>query len=387
MRTKDIYLDYNATTPVDEAVLSAMQPFFCSKFGNPSSSHRYGQAAAAAVERARIQVAALISAKPDEIVFTGGATEGNNQIIASQAKKGMIITSAAEHSSVYEPCRHWAENGANVEFLPVTPRGYPEPDVLETTVSGNVSLVSLIMANNETGILLQNIPVLAEIAHRAGALFHLDATQAVGKIPVNVSITGVDLLTFSAHKIYGPKGIGALYTRRGCQLEPLLFGGGQENNRRPGTQNIPAIAGFGEAAKIAVGRLESDAVHSSLCRDHFESRLLAETPEVKIHGNNTPRLPGTSSVAMPGSDAEKLAIKLDQAGIAVSAGAACSNGTSGASRVLTAMNIPMLEAAGTLRFSFGRMTTIEDVDYVCTTLIRQLKIERAFNKTSGVISV
>jgi cysteine desulfurase len=380
-------LDYNATTPVEETVLAAMMPYLGAKFGNPSSSHRYGQNAAAASERARVAVAGLIGAHPDEIVFNSGATEGNNQIIFGLAPRGKIITSAGEHSSVYEPCRYLAEQGRKIHFLPIAARGFPVLSDVAAALSEGGALVTLIMANNETGIILQDIAAIAELAHQSGALLHLDATQAVGKIPVNIDELGADLLTFSAHKIYGPKGIGALYIRRGCQLPPLLYGGGQENNRRAGTLNIPAIAGFGEAAKIAGDRINSDAAPIAARRDHFEQRLLQEIPEILLHGVNSVRLPNTASVAMPGSDAEKLAIRLDQAGIAVSAGAACSNGRSGASRVLSAMGIPMLEAAGTLRVSLGRNTTLEDVDFAANILIRQLKLERTLNKKSGVINV
>lgn len=374
-----IYCDYNSTTPVDESVVDAMAPFWRGDFGNPASPHRFGRKALAAVEKARHNVARMLGASDDEIVFTSGATESNNMVIQN-ATRG-IITSMTEHGSVYEPCRRLADNGRKVVFLGCDRAGRIALSGLEKALTSDTCLVSLILANHETGVILEYPEKFADAAHNAGALFHLDATQAAGKIPVDVHSLGADFVSLSAHKIYGPKGIGALYVRRGVRLESMMSGGGHESGMRPGTLNVTAIVGFGRAAEMVVEKLDVYAAHYAECRDMLEREILKKHPSAVVHGAGVAGIPNTLNISFPGFDGVKLASALDTAGIAVSTGSACS--TDGISRVILASGASMLEAAGTLRFSVGRGTTFPHIRRIVTALDEILK---KF-KIDGVIDV
>ena len=357
-----IYLDYNATTPVDPAVLERMMPFFDRHYGNPSSKgHAMGWAAEEAVTIAREELAELIGGEAEEIVFTSGATESLNTAIKGIARSRRnhgrhIVTTAAEHSAVVESCRTLEREGFSVTFLPVDENGLVSRARLEEAITDGTTLVAIMWANNEIGS-VNRIDDLAAAAHDRGALFVTDATQAVGKIPVSTG--NVDLLACSGHKFYGPKGVGALWVRRGIDLPPLLHGGGQEDGARSGTVNVPGAVGIGAAASVALGRLAEDASRLSGLRDRLEEELTGRLP-VKINGSGADRLPQTSSITFPGVRAANLLTELRA--LALSAGSACSSGTGKPSRVLKSIGLSDAEALSTIRFSLGRFTTEEEVD-------------------------
>jgi cysteine desulfurase len=360
-----IYLDHNATTPLDPAVLESMTMVLREEFGNPSSLHWFGQRARAALDLARGQVAALIGASPNEVVFAGSGTEADNLAlrgVAGIAKppRTKILYSAIEHHAVVHTAKALGEEGHPVEVIRVGGDGLVDLDDLEARLDETTALVSVMLANNETGV----IQPLAEIARRArakGALVHGDAVQAAGKIPIDVRALDVDLLTLSAHKFYGPKGAGALYVRRGTRLRALLRGGSQEKNRRAGTENVAALVGMGQAAALAASRLAEEAARETALRDDFEARLL-EIPGTQRNGQG-PRVPNTSNVSFEGIEAESLLMALDLAGVAVSTGAACAAGAIEPSHVLRAMGLPSARVAGSLRFSIGRGTTAPDLEH------------------------
>ncbi|OFV86763.1 MAG: hypothetical protein A2V74_08365 [Acidobacteria bacterium RBG_16_70_10] len=359
-----IYLDHNATTPMAPEVLEAMLPFLREGYGNPSSLHWFGQRARAAVEEARARGAAFIGADPSEIVFTGGGSEADNMALRGVAARAReprrkLVCTAVEHHAVLNTAKALRDEGWPVEVVCATDSGRVDLAELRAKVDEATALVSIMVANNETGVLL---PV-GEAAARAkdrGALLHCDAVQAAGKVPVDVGALGADLLTLSAHKIYGPKGIGCLYVRRGTPLSALVRGGGQERNRRAGTENVPGIVGFGVAADLARGHLEADAERLRLLRDRLEASLLA-IPGACRNGEE-PRVPNTTNVSFEGTEAEGLLIALDLAGIAVSTGAACAAGGIEPSHVLRAMGLPPERVQASLRFSLGRGTTAAQVD-------------------------
>lgn len=348
-----VYLDYNASAPlrpaVREAMLAAMRIV-----GNASSVHRFGRAARHEIEAAREKVARLVNARPEQVVFTSGGTEANNLAIAG-AGRPRVVVSAIEHDSAYAAV-------ADAEVAPVRPDGVVDLDSLETMLrrSGPPGLVSLMLANNETGV-LQPVPEAAALAHAAGALIHCDAVQAAGRVPIDVPALGVDLLTLSAHKIGGPQGVGALIVGDDVPLTPMLRGGGQERNRRAGTENMPGIAGFGLAAELARDDLARSNALARL-RDEMEDRIRTILPGVRIFGADARRLPNTSYVAAPGVASETQVMALDLAGIAVSAGAACSSGKVRSSRVLTAMGARPEEASSAIRVSLGAETTAAEID-------------------------
>jgi cysteine desulfurase len=366
-----IYLDYAATTPVDPRVLAAMRPYFDEQFGNAGSVHTFGQAARAAVDDARAAVARLVGAEPREIVFTSGATEANNAAIfgavfARGQTGGHVVTAAAEHHAVLEPCRWLEGRGVALTILPVDGRGAVDPDAVRRALRSDTALISIMHGNNEIGT-LGPVAEIGAIARERGVLFHTDATQSAGVVPIDVRALGVDLLSMSAHKRYGPKGIGALYIRQGVRLEPMLHGGSQERGRRGGTENVPAIVGFGAAARLAVESMPGEPARIASLRD----RLIAGVRVIDgAHLNGDPgrRLPGIVSVSFEDADSESLLLALDLEGVAASSGSACTSGSLEPSHVITALGLPPRLAAGTLRFSLGRWTTAEEVDRVVQVL-------------------
>ena len=372
---KPVYLDYNATTPLTEDVIEAMRPFLGVHFGNPSSQHFYGQITHQAVETARRQVAHLIRAHPNEIIFTSGGTESNNLALRGAARAGNgdknhIITSAVEHPAVTEVCQFMEIEGFEITTLPVDEFGLVSPLDLQSTLRSDTLLVSIMHANNEVGT-IQPIQTLADLAHESGALFHTDAAQSVGKIPVNVEELGVDLLSIAGHKLYAPKGVGALYIREGVRLKKITFGAGQERGLRPGTENVLEIIGLGRAAQGARQDLEANRQHFKTMRDRLEAGLMAALGEenLKVNGHPEKRLPNTLNISFKGMRANDLLEKI-QADVAASAGAACHADQVQISSVLAAMQVPVEWAQGTLRFSVGRMTTPEKIDRAVNAITR-----------------
>ena len=354
-----VYLDHNATTPLDPRVLAAMLPILNEGFGNPSSLHWFGQRARAAVEEARAQAASLIGAAPAEVVFTASGTEADNLALrgvaarAHEPRRKLVVT-AIEHHAVLNTVRALAEEGFRVETVRVDAQGRVDLDDLRARVDDRTALLSIMLANNETGV-VQPVAEAARFARERGALVHCDAVQAAGKVEVDVRALDVDLLTLSAHKIYGPKGVGLLYVRRGTPMQPLVRGGAQERNRRAGTENVAGIVGFGAAALLARESLEADRARLSGLRDGFEAELLS-IPGAARNGAE-PRVPNTTNVSFAGTEAEGLLMALDLVGVAVSTGAACAAGGIEPSHVLRAMGLPPERVQASLRISLGRSTT------------------------------
>jgi cysteine desulfurase len=364
---ESIYLDYNATTPIAREVAEAMAPYLYEHFGNPSSSHPYGVATKRAIERARIQVATLLGCQPTEIVFTSGGTESNNAAIKGVAWAGRdrgrhVVTSAIEHPAVMEVCRWLASQDFRLTVLPVNTDGLVNPADLEQAIDTDTILVTVMHANNEVGT-IQPIAELSAISHRQGVLVHTDAAQSVGKVPVNVDELGVDLLTVAGHKLYAPKGIGALYIRNGVRLAKLLHGANHEADRRPGTENVLEIVGLGQACEIARRDLAGTMIHFKNIRDRLHEGLKRELGKEAVHLNGHPerRLPNTVSLSFRGIKANSLLSNISRQ-LAASAGAACHAEGSEISAVLKAMDVPLEWAVGTVRFSVGRDTTIREID-------------------------
>ena len=363
-----IYFDHSATTPLDPRVLEAMGPYLGGAFGNPSSLHHEGRVARAAVEKARAQVAELIGAEPKEIVFTASGTEADNLAligaVRASGKTGHVVTSAIEHAAVLETCKFLASGGSKITHLPVGGDGIVRTDGLLRALQGKVIIVSIMAANNVVGT-LQPIEELAHLTKLHGVLFHTDAVQAGGKIPLDVKRLNVDLLSLSAHKLHGPKGIGALYVRKGVTLSPIVFGGGQERGLRSATENVAGIVGFGMASEIARHELEEEASRLARFREQIASEILGTFPSAYLFGHATERLPGHLSFGFRGQEREvgRLLSALDQAGIAVSAGSACSAYHSGQpSGVLLAMGYDEESARGLIRVSLGKFNTQAEVD-------------------------
>ncbi len=361
---KPIYLDYNATTPIDPRVAEAMLPYLHQQFGNPSSSHLYGVTARKAVEKARQQVADLIGCKIDELIFTSGGSESNNYAIkgavhAYREKGNHIITSAIEHPAVAEVCFYLEEHGFKVTYLPVDKYGLVDPAQVEDAITPQTILVSIMHANNEVGT-IEPIAGISEIAHRHNILVHTDCAQSVGKIPVRVDQLNVDLLSIAGHKLYAPKGIGALYIKSGTQLQKLIHGANHEMNRRAGTENVLEIVGLGEACELTNKNLAASTAHMQKMRDRLERELKKLFPDIQVNGHPEKRLPNTLSVSFPGMEANTILAELK--GVAASAGAACHSDRIDVSQVLTAMHVPIEYAMGTIRFSVGRFTTTDEID-------------------------
>jgi cysteine desulfurase len=366
-----LYADHHATTPVGPEVLEAMAPWLAFA-ANASAVHSAGRAARKAVEEARTDVARLLGASPEEIVFTSGGTEADNLAIrggalsarGSEPDRRRVVVTMAEHPAVREAARSLVSLGFEIRELPVDSAGLPRPDDVEDACGPGTALVSAILANNETGVVNARLPVLAEEARKAGALAHTDAVQAVGKIPVDVVRLGVDLLSLTGHKFGGPKGAGALFVRKGIRIVPQASGGAQEKGRRAGTENVAALVGLGAAARAAAGRLAAESVRLAALRDRFEAGLRAAIPGVSVNGTGpgVVRLPTVTSAILPGAPGEILLAALDLEGIAASSGSACAAGTTRPSAVLLATGLSPDEARSTLRFSFGRTTREEDID-------------------------
>ena len=369
-----IYLDANATTPVDPAVLEAMLPFLREHYANPAASYAAGRRVRRAIEQARAQVSGLLGARPGEITFTSGGTESINAVHASVRAlwpdKPELIITGTEHAAVLEAARRWQAQGGQVTTAPMHSDGRVDLGALRALVRpGVTALVSIMWANNETGVIAPMHEIVA-MAHSAGALVHTDAVQAAGKIHLDAQTTPVDFLSLSGHKMHAPKGIGALYISQRVRFAPLLVGGGQENERRGGTENVPGIVALGKAAELASQHLaDGTKARIKALRDHFEHLLHAALPEMHIHGCPTHRLHTTSSLCLPEIDAAGMLILLDQAGIACSAGSACHTGALHASHVLEAMDVSARDAACTLRFSFNRFNTKEDTESAARAVI------------------
>jgi len=361
---RPIYLDYNATTPHDQEVIAAMRPYLETHFGNPSSSYEYGRHTRAAVERAREQVAALLGCQPEEIIFTSGGTESNNYAISGVAfhrkdRGNHLITSQIEHPAVMEVCQHLEQHGFDVTYLPVDKFGRVSASDVARTVTDRTILITVMHANNEVGT-IQPIEEIARITRERDILLHTDAAQSVGKLPTEVKQLGVALLSVAGHKVYAPKGIGALYVRDGVQLAPLMHGAGQEDGRRPGTENVLEIVGLGKACKIARRDLEKNRRHMQAMRDQLEQGLRQKIPDLRVNGHPEHRLPNTLNVSFPGINADKLLARLAPQ-VAASAGAACHADQVELSSVLKAMKVPPKLGRGTIRLSVGKMTTESEI--------------------------
>jgi cysteine desulfurase len=377
-----IYLDYNATTPIDAAVARAMIPFLHGCFGNPSSSHRFGIEARAAVEKARSQAAALLECDPEEIIFTSGGSESNNLAIKGYAlahrdRGNHIITSQVEHPAVLEVCRYLETAGFDATYVPVDGCGRVAPEDVRRSIRTSTLLVSIMQANNEVGT-LQPVCEIARIARERGVAVHTDSAQAAGKVPVGRESVEADMVTLAGHKFYAPKGIGILYVRRGVDLEKQVHGAGHEGGRRAGTENVLEVVGLGEACEIARRALDEDSRHLAAMRDRLEQGILDRIPWAKVNGDRAGRLPNTLSISFPGLEANRIVEQIE--GVACSAGAACHSGALSPSHVLRAMGVPAAQAIGTVRLSTGRTTTQAEVDeavrLIADTVSRLAKTSR-----------
>ena len=382
---KSIYLDHAATTPLSPKAFEAMTPYFTEVFGNPNSQHVYGREGAKAVNDARQLIANCIGAKPSEIYFTSCGTEADNWAVKGAAlqykSKGKhIITSVIEHPAVYTTCKQLEKYGWEVTYLPVDNEGFVNPDDLEKAIREDTVLVSIMFANNEIGT-IEPIKQLAAIAHSHGVLFHTDAVQATGAVRYDVKDLGVDMLSMSAHKFYGPKGMGVLYIRNGVRMEKFLSGGEQERAHRGGTSNTPGIVGMSVALEEAVSNLEKDNAYVASLRDHFVKRVLDEIDDIMYNGakDTSKRLPNNASFSFRYIEGESILFSLDLAGISASSGSACSSGSLEPSRTLLSIGVPVGTAHGSIRFTFGKNNTMEDVDYTVDELVKIVKKLRAMS--------
>jgi cysteine desulfurase len=368
-----IYFDHNATTPVDPAVVEAVSRVLAGEFGNASSVHHFGQRAKAVLDEARSAVAALVGAEASEIVFTSGGTESDNFALRGVADaveptgRRHLIASSIEHEAVLNTLKALARRGWRTTLLPVDASGIVQADALADALADDTAIVSVMHANNEIGT-VQPIAALAQLAHARGALFHTDAVQSVGKVPVDVGALGVDLLSLSAHKFNGPKGAGALWIKRGARVTAILTGGKHERNRRAGTENVPAIAGLGVAARLAAGKLTAEAGRLAALRNRLEDAILSAVPGTTINGAREPRVPNTTNISFDAVEAESLLIALDLEGVAVSTGSACSSGTLEPSHVLRAMGLPSPRTQNSIRLSLGAGNTEAEVDFLVSKL-------------------
>ena len=380
---KRIYLDYAATTPTHPEVVKAMLPYFTDAFGNPSSIHSLGQETKAAIEEARDKVARLIGARSEEIVFTSGGTEADNFAVkgvayANRQRGNHIITTSIEHHAVLEPCKFLEGQGFEVTYLPIDKYGLVDPEDVRKAITDKTILISVMHANNEIGT-IEPIPEIAKIAQRQEIYFHTDAVQTIGHIPVNVDALGVDLLSISAHKIYGPKGIGALYIRKGTRIVPFMHGGEQERGRRASTENVPAIVGFGEAVEIAESEMKDEMERLTSLRDELIRGLFERMEGIYLNGHPSQRLPSNVNISVEFVEGESMAISLDLDGIAASTGSACASNAIEASHVLLALGLPAWLCHGSLRLSLGRETTREDMERVLEVLPRIVSRLRAMS--------
>jgi cysteine desulfurase len=359
-----VYMDANATTPLLPEVLESMQPYFVERFGNASSVHSFGQQARGAVEQARVKVAALLHCRPAEIVFTSGGTESDNLALFGATKPGdHVITTTIEHHAVLHAAEQLEKSGREVTFIPVDDNGVVDQEDVRRALRPNTHLISVIMANNETGA-IQPVEAVGIIAAEAGVQFHTDAVQAAGKLPMHVEKIGCNLLSISGHKIHAPQGTGVLFVRKDTKIEPLMYGGTHERQRRAGTENLAGIVGLGKAAEIAARSLEDGSTQRiAALRDRLQNEILARVADAGVHSGKVPRVPNTTNLWFDHLEGEALVISLDLKGLAVSGGSACASGASEPSHVLTAMRVPSDRARASLRFSLSKLTTAEDVDY------------------------
>ena len=377
MRT--IYFDNNATTKVAEQVLEEIHPLFCELYGNPSSMHTFGGQIGRKIRQAREQVAGLLGCEPGEIVFTSGGTESDNTAIkgalTAQPNKRTVITTRVEHPAVLTVCRDLESHGYTVLELSVDKEGRLDLDELEDQLDEDTALVTIMYANNETGVVFP-IDRIAELVADKGAIFHTDAVQAAGKIPLNLSKSNIDLLSLSGHKLHGPKGVGILYVRKGTRLSPFMLGGHQEAGRRAGTENVPAIVGMGKACELAADNFEAENNKVKYLRDKLEAAILVECPDCRLNGDPENRLPNTTNISFEYIEGEAILLMLDKYGICASSGSACTSGSLEPSHVLRAMGVPFTAAHGSIRFSLSRYNTEEEVDFTIEKLppiINQLR--------------
>jgi len=380
-----VYLDNNATTPVLPEVFEAMGPYFGEHFGNASSIHHHGQETRAAVERARESVAAFVGCRASEIVFTSGGTEGDNLAIFGLTRAGdHVLTSTIEHHAVLNACKHLESGGCEITYLRVDGRGQVDPDEVRWALRPNTKLITIMMANNETGV-LQPVEEIGKIAAEADVYFHTDAVQAAGKVAIDVKEIECDLLSISGHKMHAPQGVGALYVRKGTVLQPMLYGGRHERSRRAGTENVPGIVALGKAAELAREALQrGDAAGMATMRDRIEQTILQAVEATGVNGEGAPRVPNTTSIYFEYIDGEALVIALDLKGLAVSTGAACSSGAIEPSHVLIAMGMRPARARASIRFSLGKQNATDDVDFalglVPRTVARLRELSPVYNK-------
>jgi len=368
---KTIYLDNNATTRVAPQVLEVMLPYLSEFYGNPSSMHSFGGKVAHNIEEARAKVASMINASPDEIVFTSCGTESNSTAIhatiSSIPDKKHIITSRVEHPAVKNLCEYLSKKGYRVTFVPVDRKGMLDVDYLYNSLADDTAIVSVMWANNETGMIFP-IEEISQVVKHKGIVFHTDAVQAVGKVPVDVDKSKVDMLSLSGHKIHAPKGVGALFVRKGTRFSPFLIGGHQEGGRRGGTENVVSIIGLGKASELAENHLEEVTTRVGLLRDKLESELLRRIPNVMINGDSENRLPNTTSVSFEYVEGESILLMIDEFGICASSGSACTSGSLEPSHVLRAMGVPFTAAHGSIRFSLSIYNTEEEIDFIVEKL-------------------
>ena len=382
-----VYFDNNASTPVLPEVFDAMRPYFGERFGNASSIHHHGQDTRAAVERARESVAMLVGCRPSEIVFTSGGTEGDNLAIFGLARAGdHVISSTIEHHAVLNACKHLEQMGCEVTYVPVDGRGQVDPDDVRRALRKNTRLITIMMANNETGV-LQPVEAIGKIAAEADVYFHTDGVQAAGKVPLDVNRIGCDLLSISGHKMHAPQGVGALYVRKGTLLQPMLYGGRHERSRRAGTENVPGIVALGAATELARAALErGDDKAMAASRDRIQRTILENVEATGLNGEGAPRVPNTTNIYFDYIEGEALVIALDLKGLAVSTGAACSSGAIEPSHVLTAMGLRPDRARASIRFSLGKQNTPEEIDFALDilpkTVSRLRELSPVYNKTA-----
>ena len=373
---KLVYADNNATTRVDDEVLEEMLPYFKEFYGNPSSIHTFGRQVSSKMDLARERVASILGADTSEIVFTSCGTESNNYAIhcslEAHPDKKHVITTKVEHPAVLNVCKYFGKNGYDVTELNVNKDGMLDQDELRDSIRDDTAIVSIMHANNETGVIFP-IEEIAKIVKEKGVLFHCDAVQAIGKIPVNLKNSNIDLLSMSGHKLHAPKGVGVLFIRKGVRIDPLIIGGHQEDNRRSGTENVPYIIGLGKACEIAEGFVKQEQTEVRRLRDRLEKGIKDQLTHVAISGENSERLPNTSNVSFEYVEGEATLLLLDMAGIATSSGSACTTGSAEPSHVLQAMGIPPVTSRGTIRFSLSRYSTEDEVDYILEKLVPIVK--------------
>lgn len=383
---RQVYMDYSATTPVKKEVLDAMLPYFTENFGNPSSIYTRGLESKDAINAARAQVADLINAMPAEVFFTAGGTESDNWAVlgvadAMKDKGNHIITTKIEHHAMLHSCEFLEKRGYEVTYLGIGPDGRVSLEELEAAITDKTILISVMMVNNEIGT-VQPIKEIGEIAKKYGITFHTDAVQALGNVEIDVKDMNIDLMSMSSHKIYGPKGIGGMYIRRGVKISNYLHGGAQENKRRAGTENLPGIVGFGKAAELAKANFEEHVKHCSTLRNYLVEQVLATIPDTAVNGTMEYRHPGNANITFEYIEGEAMLLMLDSMGISVSTGSACSSTSLVPSHVLSALGIPVEKIHGTLRFTVGDFTTKEDIDYVVETLAKIVTTLRSISSVN-----